>query len=87
MKGIEHNNAKVVDDNVTDMCPLNDMFEKKYKKKLFSDEQLSNEKIRIKQFFILFQYSLEVINVFFYLVNGKSLCGISNIQTLFSKYK
>ena len=36
MKGIEYNNAKVVD--VTDMCPLNDMFEEKKKKKLFSDE-------------------------------------------------
>lgn len=38
MKGIEYNNAKVVHNNVTDMCPINDMFEEKYKKKLFSDE-------------------------------------------------
>ena len=45
------------------------------------------KKSELNNFFILFQYSLEVINVFFYLVNGKSLCGISNIQTLFSKYK
>ena len=34
MKAIEYNNAKVVDDNVTDMCPLNDMFEKKNIKKI-----------------------------------------------------